>query len=385
MLLPSNCLPLGSHNCRRRRAPLSTCAASLPEPRWSALRRAAPPLLCALVAAGSWFALAPPLPVPPSQSAIGVSPVAAAGSDWVRVADAAQQPVDETEPKQLSRGQLAKRFGLHARDARLLDPQPGDTASLLPRSRALLLRLRPASRLLVSADECWVPADDAAFRDALSARLAALKEGEVPPAHAGHAHPHSRFSFELSVLDAALDVECTRLESHAAELEREGRLALDALARSVSSKTLERVRRLKGGCAAARAAASGLRSELKRFLDDDSDLRSLQLSAHAQEQQHQLSQPQQHAAEDADVQPSEDVLETYFAFADSIHWRLHLLDESIDDMEAYVSRDLDAKRNVVMRINLALGAWTFADRLIGKAGEIGAAARPKNGEMEGSE
>ena len=51
--------------------------------------------------------------------------------------------------------------------------------------------------------------------------------------------------FEFQVLEIALEVVCTYLDSSVAELERDAYPALDELALSVSTKNLERVRSLK--------------------------------------------------------------------------------------------------------------------------------------------
>lgn len=51
--------------------------------------------------------------------------------------------------------------------------------------------------------------------------------------------------FEFQVLEIALDVVCTNMDSNVADLEREVYPVLDELARNVSTKNLEIVRSLK--------------------------------------------------------------------------------------------------------------------------------------------
>lgn len=51
--------------------------------------------------------------------------------------------------------------------------------------------------------------------------------------------------FEFQVLEIALEVVCTFLDSSVADLERDAYPVLDELARNVSTKNLERVRSLK--------------------------------------------------------------------------------------------------------------------------------------------
>ena len=55
----------------------------------------------------------------------------------------------------------------------------------------------------------------------------------------------SELPFEFQVLEIALEVVCTYLDSNVADLEREAYPVLDELARNVSTKNLELVRSLK--------------------------------------------------------------------------------------------------------------------------------------------
>lgn len=55
----------------------------------------------------------------------------------------------------------------------------------------------------------------------------------------------SELPFEFQVLEIALEVVCTYLDSNVSDLEKEAYPILDELARNVSTKNLERVRSLK--------------------------------------------------------------------------------------------------------------------------------------------
>lgn len=56
---------------------------------------------------------------------------------------------------------------------------------------------------------------------------------------------HAELPFEFQVLEIALEVVCTYLDSSVADLERDAYPVLDELAKNVSTKNLERVRSLK--------------------------------------------------------------------------------------------------------------------------------------------
>jgi len=160
----------------------------------------------------------------------------------------------------------------------------------------------------------------------------------------------------------------------------------------VSSEHLEMTRRLKGSVGRALGEATALANELGRFLDDDSDMRSLMLTA--------PSRPSRRGV-DADVQEVEDLLETYAAQVNGCRSKLSLIDEAIADTETarpptllqsrnfcscsrapqfttyhsiltppslilraqFLSRDLDAKRNLYVGCNLTFSAAAFSERL----------------------
>lgn len=200
-----------------------------------------------------------------------------------------------------------------------------------------------------------MPQEDAAFGAAVSLRIAGCHVR-------GHAPVPDHWPPELKILDAALEVECSQQEEEVTQLEAEGRAALEALAKDVSSASMERVRRLKSSCSSALASATGLRSELKRFLDDDSNMRSLQLT--------KLEQGDRGSAGDADVQLVEDVLEAGYIQArrvwcdticntngnltrgfvkqvDSLHRRLSLLSVSSAPLTCVQTRSFQRLTGIV--------------------------------------
>lgn len=275
-------------------------------------------------------------------------------------------PADQRATK----ADVCRRFSLPARDLRLFF-DGSQNAALLGRERALLLRLRPSARAILSATEVFFPvADDVALAQAVSE----------------HLKDHStKRPFEMRVLDIALERECARLDLEAVHLEADAKLVLERLVARVSSEHLEMTRRLKGSVGRALGEATALANELGRFLDDDSDMRSLMLTA--------PSRP---------LREVEDLLETYAAQVNGCRSKLSLIDEAIADTETarpptllqsrnfrrscsraphfttyhsaltppslirraqFLSRDLDAKRNLYVGCNLTFSAAAFSERL----------------------
>ncbi|GJU28734.1 magnesium transporter MRS2-4 [Tanacetum coccineum] len=84
--------------------------------------------------------------------------------------------------------------------------------------------------------------------------------------------------FEFQVLEIALEVVCTYLDSSVADLERDAYPILDELAKNVSTKNLERVRSLKSNLTRLLARVQKVRDELEHLLDDNEDMTRLYLT-----------------------------------------------------------------------------------------------------------
>lgn len=84
--------------------------------------------------------------------------------------------------------------------------------------------------------------------------------------------------FEFQVLEIALEVVCTYLDSDVADLERGAYPVLDELARNVSTKNLEHVRSLKSNLTRLLARVQKVRDEIEHLLDDNEDMAQLYLT-----------------------------------------------------------------------------------------------------------
>lgn len=187
--------------------------------------------------------------------------------------------------------------------------------------------------------------------------------------------------FEFQVLEIALEVVCTYLDSDVADLERGAYPVLDELARNVSTKNLEHVRSLKSNLTRLLARVQKVRDEIEHLLDDNEDMAQLYLTRKWLQNQ----QVEAHLAattpnnlsvvrrlnstrsgslvtsnDDNDVEDLEMLLEAYFMQLDGTRNKILSVREYIDDTEDYVNIQLDNHRNELIQLQLTLTIASFA-------------------------
>ncbi|KAF9679888.1 hypothetical protein SADUNF_Sadunf06G0062400 [Salix dunnii] len=193
--------------------------------------------------------------------------------------------------------------------------------------------------------------------------------------------------FEFHVLEIALEVVCTYLDSNVADLERDAYPVLDELARNVSTKNLEHVRSLKSNLTRLLARVQKVRDEIEHLLDDNEDMADLYLTRRwIQNQQSEalvgsagsnsitLATPHLRrlgsnwsasmvtgsVLDDDDVEDLEMLLEAYFMQLDGTRNKILSVREYIDDTEDYVNIQLDNQRNELIQLQLILTIASFA-------------------------
>ena len=92
--------------------------------------------------------------------------------------------------------------------------------------------------------------------------------------------------FELRVVEAALFHVCARLLEETIELEDAAYPALDSLARHVTTKSLERVRRAKAAMNQLSRRVGAVREELSKLLADDGDMMAMCLTTREEKDRH---------------------------------------------------------------------------------------------------
>ena len=87
--------------------------------------------------------------------------------------------------------------------------------------------------------------------------------------------------FELVGLEVALEIVCNQLERDRRDVGEEVRASLAGLRKKVDTNNLERVRRVKTKVTRLTGRVAKVRDEIKRYLDDDSDMRDMYLTRKA--------------------------------------------------------------------------------------------------------
>lgn len=175
---------------------------------------------------------------------------------------------------------------------------------------------------------------------------------------------------------------CSFLDARTTELETDAYPALDELTSKISSRNLDRVRKLKSGMTRLTARVQKVRDELEQLLDDDDDMADLYLSRKLAgaaspisgsggpnwfptsptigskiSRASRASAATIHGNEN-DVEELEMLLEAYFMQIDGTLNKLTTLREYIDDTEDYINIQLDNHRNQLIQLELFLSSGT---------------------------
>ncbi|GAB2279096.1 Magnesium transporter MRS2-4 [Dionaea muscipula] len=303
---------------------------------------------------------------------------------------------------------VIKRVAIPARDLRILGPVFSQSSNILAREKAMVVNLE-FIKAVVSAEEVLLldplRQEVLPFVDQLRRQVSCKSsspraglndvqdnEGHSPtsgqcatgPEHVeGVQH---ELPFEFQVLEIALEVVCSFLDSSVGDLEKDAYPILDELARDVSTKNLERVRSLKSNLTRLLARVQKVRDEIEHLLDDNEDMAHLYLTRKMiQNQQSELLLgaatsnsiiPVTHHlrrlssyksgsfvsnnADYDDVEDLEMLLEAYFMQLDGTRNKILSVREYIDDTEDYVNIQLDNQRNELIQLQLTLTIASFA-------------------------
>ncbi|KAI3752702.1 hypothetical protein L2E82_24738 [Cichorium intybus] len=320
----------------------------------------------------------------------------------------------ESELFECDKNTIIKRAGIPARDLRILGPIFSNSSNILAREKAMVVNLEYI-KAIVTAEEVFLldplRQEVLPFVDQLRHQLShknhfntsgnqggrqlALRDTESNLSASGRWLPvpetaeglQAELPFEFQVLEIALEVVCTYLDSSVADLERDAYPVLDELAKNVSTKNLERVRSLKSNLTRLLARVQKVRDELEHLLDDDEDMTQLYLTRKwLQNQQseallggvgsnsfpnngHHLrrlssvksgSMLTSGNLNDNDVEDLEMLLEAYFMQLDGTRNKILSVREYIDDTEDYVNIQLDNQRNELIQLQLTLTIASFA-------------------------
>ncbi|XVE81745.1 hypothetical protein DITRI_Ditri15bG0089900 [Diplodiscus trichospermus] len=187
--------------------------------------------------------------------------------------------------------------------------------------------------------------------------------------------------FEFRALEVALESICSFLAARTLELETAAYPALDELTSQISSRNLDRVRKLKSAMTRLTARVQKVRDELEQLLDDDDDMADLYLSRKLAGASpvsgsggvnwypasptigSKISRASRASiatvcGDENDVEELEMLLEAYFMQIDGTFNKLTTLREYIDDTEDYINIQLDNHRNQLIQLELFLSSGT---------------------------
>ncbi|XP_061992591.1 magnesium transporter MRS2-I-like [Rosa rugosa] len=282
---------------------------------------------------------------------------------------------------------IMQRVHIHARDLRIVDPLLSYPSAILGRDRAIVLNLEHI-KAIITAEEVLLrdPLDENVIPvvEELQRRLPPVNsnrenqtDGSEFPVDAADAEDES--SFEFRALEVALEAICSFLAARTTELETAAYPALDELTSKISSRNLDRVRKLKSAMTRLTARVQKVRDEIEQLLDDDDDMADLYLSrklAGACSPVSASGPPNWYPASsisrasrasmvtvrgnENDVDELEMLLEAYFMQIDGTLNKLATLREYIDDTEDYINIQLDNHRNQLIQLELILSSGTVS-------------------------
>lgn len=287
---------------------------------------------------------------------------------------------------------IMHRVHIHARDLRILDPLLSYPSTILGRENAIVVNLEHI-KAIITAEEVLLrdPLDDNVIPvvEELRRRLPILNNTredhgdgkELGGQNDGEAGEEDESPFEFRALEVALEAICSFLAARTTELETSAYPALDELTSKISSRNLDRVRKLKSGMTRLTARVQKVRDELEQLLDDDDDMADLYLSRKLSSasplsgsaaaswfvSSPNISSKISRASrasmatirgDDNDVEELEMLLEAYFMQIDGTLNKLTTLREYIDDTEDYINIQLDNHRNQLIQLELFLSSGT---------------------------
>eukprot|EP00210_Caulerpa_lentillifera_P003887 g3714.t1 len=204
--------------------------------------------------------------------------------------------------------------------------------------------------------------------------------------------------FELKALEICLEFTCKFLYDAAIELEGTAYPAGDDLAKKVNNKNLQRVRLAKSKIVQLTTTVETIKEILEKLLDDDEDMKTMNLSAKLQTNRMTMNSPTHSRSEinscaalpthhrqkqsnvvhsksssssssssssiDEDVQEVEMLLEAYFLQLDHTFNRLQALNEYIDSAEDLIIIEQDNQRNQLLQLELKITTGALALNIV---------------------
>ncbi|XP_076886197.1 magnesium transporter MRS2-I-like [Bidens hawaiensis] len=316
-----------------------------------------------------------PETTPADGGGVGMVVKKASARSWILIDSEVSETVMD-----IDKYAIMHRVQIHARDLRILDPLLSYPSTILGRERAIVLNLEHI-KAIITAEEVLLrdPSDDNVIPvvEELRRRLPVVNDNanDVETGEEGES------PFEFRALEVFLEAICSFHAARTTELETDAYPALDELTSKISSRNLDRVRKLKSAMTRLTARVQKVRDELERLLDDDDDMADLYLSRKLSSASpvsgsgaaswfcgsptigSKISRASRASVmtvhgDENDVEELEMLLEAYFMQIDGTLNKLTSLREYIDDTEDYINIQLDNHRNQLIQLELFLSSGT---------------------------
>ncbi|KAG7013508.1 Magnesium transporter MRS2-I [Cucurbita argyrosperma subsp. argyrosperma] len=339
------------------------------------------------------------LPVDP-QTTLTVKKKKQSSRNWILLDCTGQGTVLDAD-----KYQIMHRVQIHARDLRILDPLLSYPSTILGRERAIVLNLEHIKAIITAeevflrdpTDEHVIPVVEELQRRLPPSNAVQLHVQGDGKANQGRQHDgeaeEDDSPFEFRALEVALEAICSYLAARTTELETAAYPALDELTAKISSRNLDRVRKLKSAMTRLTARVQKVRDELEQLLNDDDDMADLYLSRKMNSSSpvsgsgpaiwfpasptigSKISRASRASiatgrGDEDDIEELEMLLEAYFMQIDGTLNKLTTLREYIDDTEDYINIQLDNHRNQLIQLELFLSSGTVCLSVYSLVGAI---------------
>ncbi|KAF5185879.1 Magnesium transporter mrs2-7 [Thalictrum thalictroides] len=269
---------------------------------------------------------------------------------------------------------IMNQVQLHARDLRIIDPLLMYPSTILGREKAIVLNLEVLLRNPL--DDNVIPIVEELRRRLLPVISSSQVQADMDEQQNGQtdvdAGEEDDSPFEFRALEVALEGICSFLDARTTELETAAYPSLHELTSKISSRNLDRVRKLKSAMTRLTARVQKVRDELEQLLDDDDDMAELYLSRKllcnsfpgspsigSKISRASRASVATFRGDENDVEELEMLLEAYYMQIDGTLNKLTSLREYIDDTEDYINIQLDNHRNQLIKLEFFLSSGTL--------------------------
>ncbi|CAK8572125.1 unnamed protein product [Lathyrus sativus] len=254
---------------------------------------------------------------------------------------------------------IMHRVEIDARDLRILDPLLSYPSTIFSRHKLIVLNFEHIKAIITS--------EKVFLRDPNNENVVPIVEklqrqlSKLSVTHQQQEQYLSALPFEFLALEVALEAICSFLAARAMELEIDAYSALDELTSKISTRSLDKVRKLKSAMKRMSARVQKIRDKLEQLLDDDNDMADLYLSRKADSASPLSGSNVSRAScgDENDMDELEQLLETYFKQIDGTLNTLTTLRKYIDYTDDYIKIQLDNHRNQLIQLDMFLATGTL--------------------------